>query len=203
MSLKNPQGVAYPASRTGIDWVIENIQTAMAGIPWISSAHTRAWNIPELRDGVPYRNPRIFSGQTGASGEYWNTLYNDEQTALSFCIAVGPAIPTEELEPTQIPVYWEKRLDLIVLGNYKKIDASKNYPFSEELAEQVIKALGKTPSVTYANVWTDDIRDVLDGFDLSEIERDFLYYPAFGLRFELLVTYRVDTGSPSNGIICE
>ena len=57
--------------------------------------------------------------------------------------------------------------------------------------------------MTYGDVWFEDIQDVFQGFDLSEVERDFIYYPHFGIRFELDISYRIDTGEPGTGIICK
>jgi len=192
MSLINPIQQPYPATRTGLDTVIESIQTQLATLPWITAPLLRAWNLPETRDGKLYRNPRIYSGDK----EHFNSMFNDEQTATSFCIGVGSATPSEETEGFQSPILWNKRLDLIIHGDLKKIDDTKDYIFTEELIEQVLNVLSKTRGITISAIWSDDIQDIFQQFDLSEIERDFLYYPHFGIRFELDVSYR------AGGIIC-
>ena len=71
MSLINPVQSTYPATRTGLDTVVENIQGQLATIPWITSPLLRAWNLPESRDGQLYRQPRIYSG----GKEYWNSMH--------------------------------------------------------------------------------------------------------------------------------
>lgn len=198
MSLKNPISAPYPTTRTGLDTVVENIQKQLSTIEWITAPLNRAWNLPESRGEGLSRNPRIYSG----GKEHFNSMFNDEQTATSFCIGVGAAIPSESLEAFQVPILWNKRLDLIIHGNLKKIDAAKDYIFTEELIEEVLNVLKTVQGVSYGAIWSDDIQDVFQGFDLAEIERDFLYFPHFGIRFELNVTYRVDTGTPGTGIIC-
>lgn len=186
MSLKNPREAAYPSEITGLDKKISEINEKLSEIVWLSLAHNRAWNLPEIRDDGLFRQPRIYSG----SKEYWNIMPNDDQNAFSFMIGIGPALPVgDDLQPLTTPIRWSKRLDLIFFLDLSKIDSSKEYVYTEELNEDVLNALKTVNGVLIQQIWMEDIRDVYEGFDLKEIELQHLYYPFAGIRYQLEVSY--------------
>ena len=203
MSIINPIQAPYPSTHTGVDRVISSINTVLANIPWIERRFNKALLLPEMRNEIEYRQPRIYSG----GGEHFNVMPNDRLQSFSFMMGVGPAaLVGDEITGGSNPVLWTKRIDLIIYGDLKKIDPAKDYVFTEELNENVLVELAKVRNVIITNVWYEDIRDVYEGIDLSEIERDYLYYPKFGLRYQLQATYFTNTGPgvlpPGGGLIC-
>ncbi len=186
MSLLNPVEVAYPDSITGLDLKIDGINTQLRQLPWLSLAHNRAWNLPESREEGLYRQPRIYSGDR----DYWNVMPNDDQDAFSFMVGIGPAQPvSDDPQPLITPIRWTKRLDLIFFLDLSKIDDTQTYIYTEELNVEILDVLKNVNGLLVNNIWMEDIRDVYEGFDLSEITLQHLYYPFAGIRYELEVSY--------------
>lgn len=189
MSLINPKEAPYPVEITGLDKKISEISDKLSDIIWLSISHNRAWNLPESRDGGLFRQPRIYSGLK----DYWNVMPNDDQDAFSFMIGIGPALPVgDNIQPFSKPIRWTKRLDLIFFLDLSKINSSKEYVYTEELNEEILTILSTIPGVLVQQIWMEDIRDVYEGFDLSEIELEHLYYPKAGIRYELEVSYVIE-----------
>lgn len=190
MSLNNPREAAYPIEITGLDKKISQINDRLNNIVWLSITHNRAWNLPEVRESNLYRQPRIYSG----AKEYWNVMPNDDQQAFSFMVGVGPVLPVgDNIQPYMRPDRWTKRLDLIFFLDLSKIDSAKQYVYTEELNEDVLIELKKVPGVLVNQIWMEDIRDVYEGFDLTEIKLQHLYYPFAGIRYELEVSYSIES----------
>ena len=188
MSVVNPTEAPYPLGIKGLDTKVEAINAKLNEIPWLTRAHNRAWNLPETREEGLYRQPRIYSGDR----EYWNVMPNDNLDAFSFMIGIGPALPVgDDIQPFAKPIRWTKRLDLIFFLDLSKIYPDRTYVYTEELNEEILTTLSTVPGVLVNQIWMEDIRDVYEGFDLSEIELEHLYYPFAGIRYELEVSYSI------------
>jgi hypothetical protein len=174
-----------PITNVGLDAVINKINASLAGVTWLQRQFTRAFQLPEKRRNAEFRNPRLYIG----NGEYFNVISNDELTAYSFMVGKGAAGAEGVDNSVTKAVFFSKRLDLIILGRYDFVDPLRDEIFIEELTEDVLAAISAV-GVRVDSVYNETINEVLEDFDLSEVERDHLYHPRFGIRIELTVNYK-------------
>ena len=182
MNIINPPSSTQTTS--GLDVVITQVGEALITIPWITVFHGRAWLIPEKKDNVITRTPKIYQG----SQEYFPTMMNDSITAASYCMGVDDSETSEITAGNQTPAFFSKRLDIVVHGRLDKVDSGRDEYFVEELANEVLTSL-KNTRVQITNVVFEDIRNVFDGVDINEINRDQLIYPWFGIRIQTIASY--------------
>ena len=65
------------------------------------------------------------------------------------------------------------------------IDKTKDYPFIEELKEDVLKVLQTTQGVKIDNVYSNDIREVYKKWHHNLLSKELLYYPYGAFRIEM------------------
>lgn len=185
MSYNNPSILSIPAPR-GLDLVIESIRTVLdTYLLWLDKSYGRAWEFKEkgVEDKVS-KIPKAYMGE----GEYLPVLPNDFLVAQSFIAAKGP----EQWEQfNRIEGSIKKRdLAIIFWVNLKQIDPTKDYIFTEELKAEIEDLLKRHPSVLSLNNYYDEIaEDVFQGYDIDDVDTQYLMYPYAGMRFDLTIIY--------------
>lgn len=186
MSPAAPVEQTRPADIRAFDQVIEALRARLeARIPWLERSYGRAYQQLEVREGNKRLIPKLYSGDT----EYFSALPNDRLRAFSFFVGRDPATPLEGPQPFAKSFFYNKSADLIIYFNYQAIDPSRDYPFAEELIEQVIAVIDQYPAAWILSYFTEEIRAIYSGFDLRDTEERFLYYPYGALRLNLNFRY--------------
>lgn len=162
-----------------LDREIQEIQLAIALIPWIDKSFGRA-RIGQRNDlQKPYLYPEVYKG----NGEYYNCLINDNLKASSF-IRVGRGRVKDPINGfdshSRVMTY---TLNLIVWYDLKKIDPTKGYRFDEELKKDVMEVLRTLSSLKLLSIY-DAPDEVFDGYSLDHTEWQTFKHPFGGFRFE-------------------
>lgn len=185
MEVFNPTGKTLTSS--GLDAQLEIARNKLSSITWLDRNLGRAFLLSEKGQGdTIIKVPKVYTGEA----EYFNVMPNDALKSFSFFIGRGADVSIQDIvNAFQKPRKFQKEVSLIVFGDFKKIDNSRDDYFIEELKTDVIDALTNSPSIIINEVFTETIEEVYEGFALNEIDRDLLYYPFFAMRFSLSVTY--------------
>lgn len=193
MSYTSPSINSGAAVKQGVDVPIEAIRLAVSELSWISKSFGRAMTFrePEQSTGKLKRVPKVYE----ASGEYINVLPNDNifsagVAASSFIRLVGPE--TYESFEANTGSIKSARLSIIVWGDLKKIDPTKDYIFTEYLKAQIEAKIKHVHFVTEIIEWVDErAEDVFQGYDLEsdDFKVEYLMYPYAGFRVDVRVNY--------------
>lgn len=193
MSYTSPVINSGAAVKQGIDVPIEAIRVAISELTWMSKSFGRAMTFREINNatGKLARTPKVYE----QSGEYINVLPNDSifssgVAASSFIRVVGPE-RYESYEPNSGSLK-TARLSVIIWGDLKKIDPSKDYIFTEYLKSQIEAKIKDVHFVSEIIEWYDEnVEDVFNGYDFDEeiTRTEFLMYPYAGIRVDVNVTY--------------
>lgn len=194
MSYLSPNINTGALVKQGLDAPIEAIRGAISEISWISKSFGRAMTFtePELSSsGRLKRVPKVYED----SGEYINVLPNDSifsngVAASSFIRLVGPET-YQSYEPNTGSIK-SARLSIIIWGDLKKIDSSKDYIFTEYLKSQIEAKVKDVHFVTEIIEWVDErAEDVFQGYDLNGegFNTEYLMYPYAGIRVDVRVNY--------------
>ena len=171
---KNPL-VHIIADPKGLDLAIQNIQVALNQISWLEKSFGRAIEVD--------KKPLVF--QEGK--DYYPTMANDALKSFSFFRA-NRERSAENYEWNVTSYFEETIVDLIVWGNMKKIDTTKNYPFKEELLIDVLKVLKNDSNILIRRIWDERPEDVFSNYEIDDSK---LMYPFFGFRIEMNLRYDV------------
>lgn len=190
----NPSINTNNPSPQALDAAIESIRQSMAGITWNAKSFGRAWAVKE-KDLTTDKLMTIPKAYT-AEGNYQNvlpndTLFGDGAAASSFIAVMGDETYSEDFQPRTGNV---KKADLaiIIWGNLKMIDSSKDYIFNEALKKDIETAIKSNRYIKSINSWTEEKADkVFQGYDLPDdmFYTEWLQYPYWGCRVELTVEY--------------
>lgn len=193
MSYTSPVINSGALVKQGLDAPIEAVRFALSELTWISKSFGRAMTFrePDINTGKLKRTPKVYE----ESGEYINVLPNDSifssgVAASSFIRLSGPE-RYESYEPNTGSIK-SARLSVIIWGDLKKIDPSKDYVFTEYLKAQIEAKIKDVHYVSEIIEWYDEnIDDVFAGYDLDEeiTRTEYLMYPYAGIRVDLTVNY--------------
>lgn len=182
MTTINPNTPTIP-NAIELDAVINTLQLALAAdLPWLQKSFHRA---------------RLFNGETGfkpkcyqGSQEYFEVLHNDTLSAHSFFYVTGPHVVNDDGYDAGQFGYYNVPTSLFVLGDLRKIDASKNYIYTEELKADVLDVIRDDQNAAVVSVLDDDSNAIFQEFQINDQGRELLMYPKFALRFNLTLTYQ-------------
>jgi hypothetical protein len=193
MSYTNPGINPGAVVKIGLDSPIEDIRVAIASLSWISKSFGRAWEFKEkgLVSGKTIKVPKVYE----SNGEYINALPNDNifstGVAASSFIAVREAEKYSSYQPRTGSMK-QTRLSVIIWGNLKLIDATKDYIFTEELKKQIEDKIKVLACVGEIVEWVDErTEEVFRGYDVSsgDFDTQYLMYPYAGIRVDVIVNY--------------
>ena len=177
----------------GLDAVIDNTRFGyITELDWLDAAYGRAFLLREntANGGVRF-TPKIL---TGNAPEYFEVMPNDALGSHVFFIGRNEASPGQETTaPLQKTRMWQQRVDIIFYFNLHRIDPDKSYYFIEELKRDVVEATQKQRGIIIDEIYTETLEEVYEGFTLSELSRDLLYYPYAGMRLSTRMTYSLDS----------
>lgn len=184
-TIKNPSVVTVP-NPVGIDAAILKIQTALGSLSWIEKSFGRAWTMQRTVLNQKRIEPMVYQG----GGEYYPALPNDALKAYSF-FRVRSERKTQDYTPGMNfgSFLLQDPLDLIVWGDLKAIDPSKDYVFKEELIKDVLTKLDANPDVFVNGIWDDKVEDIYNGYTLFPEQRDLLMFPYFAFRVDITLKY--------------
>lgn len=191
-SFKNPLTPAIEQP-VNLDRPIQEMRTALAGLPWLERAFGRSFNAIKS-------SPGSFGGKKvlvyphvwqGAGKDLLEVLPNDNLKSYSF-FKVEQPIEVLEYVPDGFSIM-RARVSIIFWFDLQRIDATINYDFTELLqaeAQRVITSMlfSSGNSVKIEKIW-HGAANVFKGYDLNELKDQELIYPRSGFRFETLVTY--------------
>lgn len=199
-TLKNPS-VPTITNPIGIDAAIQRLQVFLGTLAWIEKSFGRAWSIPVEVLGKKTVEPMVYQG----TKEYYPVLPNDALKAYSFFRVIGSR-NTEEYAAnlnTGGAYIFNDPVDLIVWGDLKAIDPSKDYVFKEELIRDVMNKLNLDTNVQVVRVWDDKIEDVFRGYNLEGTNRGLLMYPYTAFRIEMNLKYQFKCDGEQGLILLE
>lgn len=185
-TLKNPSVITI-ANPISLDKAIQQVQASLGSLAWLQKVFGRARIHPrkdaknEMR-----REPMVYQGK----GEYYPVLANDALQSYSFFRVKG-AREFDDVGNHNLAVWETANLDLIVWGNLKAIDSTKDYIFTDELIEDVKALLMVEPCCDIVRVWDEDMREIYKGYTLKEDQRDLILYPYFAFKIELVLKYEM------------
>ncbi|MEX0598820.1 MAG: hypothetical protein WD512_20215 [Candidatus Paceibacterota bacterium] len=188
ISNRNPEPFLYD-NPIGLNQACQAIQIKLRdNISWIQKSFGRAYKIHrESPDKKSMERPHAYA----RNGEYYELMPNDSLKAFSFMapISKGEYIDYAENSPSQLI---NRNIALIVWGNLKKIDPSKDEVFTDELIQDITKILKKIPYVNnILNIEDEDITAIFKPFSTDKFHQA-LFYPYFSLRFEIELTYYLE-----------
>lgn len=181
----NPSVPVIP-SPIGLDKAIAYLQGRIATLPWITKSFGRARDIPSNVGGKKVVEPMVYQG----GGEYYSALPNDSLVAYSFFRVTGERKFNEYTAGGNEGSYlMTDPVDLIVWGNLKAIDSTKDYVFTEELIKNVLDILSADPNVVVTGIVDEDVSDIFRGIPMNDTKRDLLMYPYMAFRVSLNLSY--------------
>lgn len=182
MNIKTPKTIALSKPH-GIDVRLQAMQKQLsANISWLEKVFGRA--VAQYQGEENLRVPKVPIG----NGEYFSVMPNDSLQAFSFFFPRNPATPQESDQPWEKTVYSSQAVDLIVWANLGRIEKG-NLGLSEQLKEEIMAQLQKMSFAVVENIYSDDVREVYEGWAIDIAQRDLLVYPYYAMRFNLTVTY--------------
>ncbi len=189
-TLKNPTAGAHP-NPVDLDRSIECLRVSLQDIPWLQKAFHRAKEFAEKTGtaGTVIRVPKVYI----KAGEYYPVMPNDSLKSFSFFRVTGGR-NLDDYEPHAVSNYATCPVDLIVWGNLKQIDKTKDYIFTEELIRDVLEVLQSNEDVELEGGGIFDERpdDIFSGYTLDVTQRDLLKYPYFAFRIAMSLRYTID-----------
>lgn len=188
MSYASPYIAPFNVAAISLDKVIQSLQFELGQLPWLDYSFGRAYEFKELDvNGKALRIPKCFT----QAGEYINVLPNDFARAHSF---IALKSKEEWLQFNYVGGSTKEAfLSIIIWGNLKKIDNTKNYIYTEILKNDVEKIIKKNEFVlTILSCIDERAEDVFNSYDLLTVKDtlpQYLMYPFCGFRIDLTVNY--------------
>lgn len=184
-NLKNPS-VPVLANPVDLDAAIQLIQLGLADkLTWLEKSFGRARTHPStVVDDKKRPEPKVYQGKS----EYYPVLPNDALKSYSFFRTMGSREFNDYFPNTSVISQYTK-VDLIIWGNLKAIDATRDGYFSEELLNETTKALSTFSSVIIKKVWDDKPEDIFKGYHLEPNHLHLLMHPYFAFRIEMHIDY--------------
>jgi hypothetical protein len=195
-NLKNPSVVPVP-DPIDLDYAILRLQSRIAALSWLSLDNSkvfgRAFEMPrKSEDGRTInREPMVYIG----NGEYYPPYPNDALAAFAFFHCPNPRDVIDHRAFTS-PHNVSTPCSLIVWGNQKTIDPTRDMVSREILINQVVSQLNTDPKIKILRVSDENGRDIFRGFTLNETQRDLLMYPYFAFRIEFTLSYKMNCTAP-------
>jgi len=169
---------------TGIDVIIQKIQTELATLSWLEYSFGKAYIKKEERNNTVYTIPKVWIG----NNEFQSVEPNDTVKAFSFI---------ENFE-TEFISGWETRrydrisrtdLNIVVFANLERIDNTRDYIFTEELKEDVVKILTNVPEVESLNSINKGLDEAYTRWSIESINPTYYAekYAAFRIDISAII----------------
>lgn len=152
----------------------------LSELPWLNNAFGRAERTVKLENGRRLYLPAIYK-----DGNFYRYVTpGQEDRNFSFFWVNDPQV-----------VNWQPRIQnqitcqfsLIFWFNYNDIYQSHNIRNKEEVKDQILKALNGGFTISYGQYTIERIyelaENIYEGFNLDEIDNQFLMHPFGGFRF--------------------
>lgn len=183
-SIKQPSSYV-PKEVEGLEKALEPIRKDLMALPWLEDAFGRARIMKQAGRNSDFNVPKVYNGK----GEYLNVMPgNDNSDAYAFFLGRGGFNMMDEAPNVTHPLF-EKRVDLIVWCNLKRVSPERDYDFRHLLINDVLDILGKRHGVQIFEVYDEVPAQIFSGFALTEINQDKLYYPYAGFRITFDMTF--------------
>lgn len=188
MHPKNPVSVLQIPNAVGLDAVIQKLTDTLTTVPWLEKVFGRAWTHAAGLGDKPKSLPFVYVGKS----EYFEVVPNDYLASQVFLKTEGP----ERFEETEIKqrtakVQSFRKMGLIVWVNLKQLgyDYSSDYPYTENLKNDLYAKLRLLSVVKSLDEYTDEPVEVFKGYDLSKVDLRYLQHPyaAFKITFTVKI----------------
>jgi len=149
-------------------------------VPWLTVIYPIARvGVTKIEGGGTFNYPQVYSG---SGAEYLDVRPDDSVGAYSFFEVNGPGEAGLDEDLTNY------NLSLIVWANLPRLNGSKNYDFSRELAGHILKAFNESLySGKFSNIQVEfNPENVFEKYSMQEADTQFLMYPycAFKITFD-------------------
>lgn len=196
MSYLSPQPTELERHPAGLDGALTTLKEAIEGLGWTQGyTFLRAYE-QRVVDTVT-REVRIQPFVYMGGGEYYNALPNDNLPCTLFFRAAGPetiGVDKAARNSRNVQPLAERPLSLLFWGDLQKIgtDYKADYPYTELIKEEVIKALAPLSCIKSIGSYVDEpFSEVFSGYDLTDPNKHYNRFPYACFRLDLTVTYRV------------
>jgi len=138
---------------TGIDVVIQSIQSDLGSLAWLQYSFGKTYIKKEVRDNTVYTIPSVWIG----NNEFQSVEPNDTVKAFSFI----ENFETENIEDWEVRRYdhiSRTNLSIVVFANLERIDNTRDYIYTEELKEDVLRILSN-------NQYVENVFSINKGLD--------------------------------------
>lgn len=195
----NPKNTTTPAviEYIGIDAVIEAIRLHLdTNITWLDKVYHKAFKsyrsseLPGLTGQEIY--PAIWQGH---NVDLHDTIMNDNLNGYAWFFTQGEQTPIDEFQAGSQNMF-SKEMVMIVWVNLDRIDTTLQYPYTENLKQEILNELGgvimpEGSSFELINVIESDgnPEDIFEPFTIDLIKSQYFSFPRYGYRFNFNVTY--------------
>ena len=187
--MKKIPGIPKPSEPKLVDALIGDIQDALkANLSWLDYSFGRSQRLVTMKDGAEKYFPGIYLDK----GDYINVFPNDQYGNFSFFSVE---------DPQEIPAYSPNnfniikvRYGLVIWYDASRIFSATDDRNTEALKADVLRVLGREGKYVHGNVTVDRIYDraenIYRGYNLKEVDTQFLMYPYGGFRLEGELKYK-------------
>ena len=179
MTYFNPTVPTIP-NPVNADTYINLLQTALSGISWIEYSFGRTTRHSE--------KGKIYPKTYQTSKEYQIVMPNDNLGKGYSFIEVDSAEPEFNLDQQSI---WEYGISVICYANYNKIDSTKDYPFVEELLQDVMVVFIDETILCeiIPNKIFFEVEEIFRDYTLDIINSQYLIFPWGGFRIDATMKF--------------
>lgn len=171
---------------TGLSISINEIQDAMATIPWIELSFGLSEKGKDIRDGVPYFIPKVYGDNRERI-----SLEPDDRYTFSFIEVTRPKIYASQ----QVQAYnfiAQQDVSVIVFANNEYISNTDDHLFIEKLIQDTENALIRVKSLDSFSNTDRGLEDAWGNYTISKIEDNFYKLNASTFRINFTVVYSQD-----------
>lgn len=188
MSYKDPD-VPTISNPVLLDKAIQTIQLKLATLSWLKKAFGRSYKAVELRDGISFNSPEIYT----EDGEYLSMMPNDNVDSYCFFDVDDPQT-IEDFEPNANAfTTFKANVGIVFYWHLERVDSTKTYRFGEELKKDVldilIRGLNGRPVVVVTEIY-EEIDNVFRGYTIDPAKTQLFKHPWQGMRFDCELIFR-------------
>lgn len=172
------------------DRLIQSIQKGlMDKLPWLTNAYGRSFTLETTTaDGKSVKFPAVYTGQ----GDYLSMFPDDNIGSYSFFEIYDPQKLDSKSKTTKIQ---ESSGALVFWVDLSKIYADNTFLYAEEVKNDILKALRSIRLEPGDRMELLELyespKNVFKGYNISQIEGQYLIYPYYGLRIEVSLNTEV------------
>lgn len=167
------------------DAVIQDIQTKLSQIPWITHAFGRARIFKEDSGDSMLNVPRVFGGQHSSlkNAEYIDVFPTDQWKAFCFFLKEGQSSSEDSSYKVGSFSSFTAPYSVLFWAQLDLIDNTIDGDFTRKLEKDVLDVLRFTTSVRNVRIADENAEQVFSGMDiLAYRDRQNFDYPHTGFR---------------------